>query len=151
MISAFPPERKVNLRHTFFVQIGVWKESFEYLSQRDYLRFIASAVPLLEHTLRRIYVCVNNVEERLYKAETYALMVTFDMMFAKRISPTGERLGELGNADDCKVQTMGLDPDDPSLIPNKMFEEFDSATMHLLYDVFMWNEAPRVRCVTDSL
>jgi hypothetical protein len=137
------------LASLIFFKVCLWKQAFGYLTKGDLLRFICVSVPLLEHTIRRIFVCVNDIDERLYQAQTFALMLTFDMMFAKRISPKGERLGELGNADDSVLASLAQNSVDPGLILNKLFDEFDAHTMHLLYDVFVWNEAPRVRFVVS--
>jgi hypothetical protein len=67
---------------------SAWLCSFRYLSNNQVLLFFILALPLLEHCLRRIYVCVNKdvQEHRMCTVETGEYFLTLDIILAEKVT-----------------------------------------------------------------
>lgn len=65
-----------------------WLCSFRYLSNNQVLLFFVLALPLLEHCLRRIYVCVNKdvQEHRMCTVETGEYFLTLDIILGEKVA-----------------------------------------------------------------
>jgi hypothetical protein len=79
-----------------------------------------NAFALLEHAIRRIFVCVNGTEERLLLAEKHSLYTSIDVLLAPGPTTFFDR-------------------------NNLIIAELGDRAVNLLYDLLLWEHCPRVR------
>jgi hypothetical protein len=89
-----------------------WEKAIDFYVQEKYFHFLVCIFPLIEHSIRRIYVCANQVEDRLLTAEKDALYTTLDILL------------------DTRQGTQ-----------NKIFEEIGPALCNYLFDLFVWTDS----------
>jgi hypothetical protein len=67
---------------------SAWLRSFHYLSNDQVLLFLIIALPLFEHCLRRIYVCINQdvQEHRICTVEVGEYFLTLDIILKKKVA-----------------------------------------------------------------
>jgi hypothetical protein len=92
--------------------LSCWKKSLDLYMKQRYFHFLVSIFPLMEHSIRRIYVCSNEVEDRLITAEKDALYTTLDILLETR---QGDQ--------------------------NKIFNELGPVVSNFLFDIFIWTDS----------
>ncbi|KAL0476526.1 ER membrane-associated RNA degradation protein [Acrasis kona] len=62
----------------------VWSEAIDLYEQQKYFHFLVAIFPLLEHSLRRVYVCSNGTQSALLTADKNTLYTTLDILLDTR-------------------------------------------------------------------
>ena len=102
--------------------IPLWKKAFrEYFENQNYYKTISILFPLFEHSIRRIFVCVNKCENRLLTAEKNSLYTTLDILFTTKPIPS-----------------YGIER-------NAIFDIIDNKLLNPIFDLLIWVESPRIR------
>ncbi|CAG8570016.1 12295_t:CDS:2 [Acaulospora morrowiae] len=111
-----------------------WERSLYFLSRNRLLLFLTLTLPLFEHCLRRIFVCVNKgvQEHRMNTVEVEGYFLTLDILLEKNVDWIYYGI----NADDKNIDEM---PE------NLIYEELDGGTMDLILDLFIHADGPRLR------
>ncbi|EFC39252.1 predicted protein [Naegleria gruberi] len=113
------------LEHSAFVlndSIPLWRRAFiEYFEKANYYKTVSIIFPLFEHSIRRIFVCVNGCENRLLTAEKNSLYTTLDVLFTTKPIPSY-------NIDN-----------------NGVFDVIGNNLLNAIFDLLIWVESPRVR------
>uniref|UniRef100_A0A6B2L093 DUF4209 domain-containing protein n=1 Tax=Arcella intermedia TaxID=1963864 RepID=A0A6B2L093_9EUKA len=108
------------LNKSFFIipsQKSQWRLAFSFLKkQENYLSTIV-LIPLLEHSIRRVFAVSNECGSRVLTARVHSLMTTMDTLLDDFIETT----------------------------PNLIFNEFGQNIMHILHDLFIAKQGPRIR------
>jgi hypothetical protein len=134
-MTAFMSKRKVDILeeefrkehiidiidHSYFIaqnRLGDWKKAISLFYDNQYFYSIIMLLPLLEHSLRRVFGYVNECPERIYCAETSVTYTTFDEM---------------------------LDPDLDEHTPNALYAEIGPNVLNALFDILVWKDGPRIR------
>ncbi|XP_059141811.1 endoplasmic reticulum membrane-associated RNA degradation protein-like [Physella acuta] len=97
---------------------NLFKSSFSLYRQAKFGWCAVQLFPLLEHTLRRLFVVINNCPERLITAEATTLYTTFEEI---------------------------LEPNLPDGLENKLVPFVGEALMNLLLDLLVYPSGPRAR------
>src|SRR5439155_16460749 len=94
--KAIPPQYSQHhlenlLFKNFFVipqTYSTWLRSFHYLPNDQVLLFFILVLPLLEHCLRRIYVCINKdvQEHRICTLEVGEYFLTLDIILEEKVA-----------------------------------------------------------------
>ncbi|KAG2378755.1 hypothetical protein C9374_007903 [Naegleria lovaniensis] len=102
--------------------IPLWKKAFiEYFDHQNYYKTISIIFPLFEHSIRRIFVCVNKCENRLLTAEKNSLYTTLDILFTTK-----------------PILSYGIEK-------NAIFDIIDNKLLNPIFDLLIWVESPRIR------
>ncbi|GBC19190.2 endoplasmic reticulum membrane-associated RNA degradation protein [Rhizophagus irregularis DAOM 181602=DAOM 197198] len=109
-----------------------WLCSFRYLSNNQVLLFFVLALPLLEHCLRRIYVCVNKdvQEHRMCTVETGEYFLTLDIILGEKVAWAF-----------CGIKEEKQEEEQI----NEIYSELGGGIMDLLLDLFVHVDGPRLR------
>lgn len=104
------------------------------VGEREEYRCLLVMLPQLEHSLRRVFVAVNEfAEERLLTAEAAVYYTTLDIMTAQRHDPEAYAEGENYVTGDAHGPL------------NRLPLELGQPMMHLLRDLNDWFAGPRLR------
>ena len=98
-----------------------WQKAFSLYDSKQYFYCISLLLPLLEHSLRRLFGIVNNCEDRIHCADTDEAYTTFDEILDTIVT------------------------DKTTKVPNKLYQELGDKIMHMLFDVLFWKDGPRIR------
>jgi hypothetical protein len=99
-----------------------WKEAILSYEKKEYYHCLVYLFPLIEHSIRRIYVCSNDCAERLLTAEQHSLYTTLDILLTEYMSFSENKEDK-----------------------NQIFNELGRIYENVLWDVFLWEECPRIR------
>ncbi|RIA96358.1 hypothetical protein C1645_755263 [Glomus cerebriforme] len=139
--NAIPPQfphhliLKDLLFKNFFVisqTYSTWLRSFCYLSNNQVLLFFVLVLPLLEHCLRRIYVCVNKEvqEHRMCTVVDGEYFLTLDIILEKKVA-----WAFCGIEEEKQEKERG----------NEIYSEFGGGIMDLFLDLFIHVDGPKLR------
>ncbi|CAI2168818.1 8628_t:CDS:2 [Funneliformis geosporum] len=110
---------------------SAWLRSFHHLSNDQVLLSFILILPLLEHCLRRIYVCVNNVQyHRMSTMEVGEYFLTLDIILEEKVD-----WAFFGVEEEKKDEEQ----------MNEIYSEFGGSIMDLLLDLFVHADGPRLR------
>ncbi|CAG8503644.1 13385_t:CDS:2 [Funneliformis mosseae] len=124
-------ERVIN----FFVisqSHSTWLRAFHNLSNDQVLLSFILVLPLLEHCLRRIYVCVNKdvQSHRMGTVEVGEYFLTLDIILEEKVARAF-----------CGIEEVKKDEEQM----NEIYSEFGGDVMDLLLDLFVHAGGPRLR------
>ncbi|KAF9186491.1 hypothetical protein BGZ50_002423 [Haplosporangium sp. Z 11] len=131
---------EILVKNTRFVTRGTeqqWIAAIHHLlpESRTAFVFVMATLPLMEHSLRQIYVTVNSCKEdrrsALIAGEYY---LTLDVI-----------LDEYVPAEYFNLDAPVLREYNPSNIPNKLYQELGTQTVTLFNDLFLMGCGPRIR------
>ena len=77
-----------------------WLQAIEWYQKGNYVNALILLFPQIEHSLRRVFVCVNDCSDRLWTAETEVLYSTLDILLNEKVFETEQNnhlYTELGN------------------------------------------------------
>ncbi|GBB88293.1 hypothetical protein RclHR1_14860005 [Rhizophagus clarus] len=111
---------------------STWLCSFRYLSNNQVLLFLVLALPLLEHCLRRIYVCVNKDVQghRICTVEAGEYFLTLDIILGEKVAWAF-----------CGIEEEKHEEERM----NELYSELGGGAMDLLLDLFVHADGPRLR------
>eukprot|EP01080_Neovahlkampfia_damariscottae_P011416 gene11416-4583_t len=99
-----------------------WKAAIGSFEKEEYFHCLVYLFPLIEHAIRRIYVCSNDCADRLLTAEQHSLYTTLDILLTE-------------------LMTFSENKEDK----NQIFGEIGITFQNLCWDIFLWEECPRIR------
>ena len=100
-----------------------WKKSFEFFKKNEFYNCLVYLFPLIEHSIRRIYVCSNeNSVDRLLTAEQHSLYTTLDILLTEQMTFSENKEEK-----------------------NQIFKEIGIQFQNICWDIFLWEECPRIR------
>jgi hypothetical protein len=99
-----------------------WMEAILSYEKKEYYHCLVYLFPLIEHYIRRIYVCSNDCAERLLTAEQHSLYTTLDILLTEYMSFSDNKEDK-----------------------NQIFNELGRIYENVLWDIFLWEECPRIR------
>jgi hypothetical protein len=111
-------------RSTFIIPQFIpshWKPALEEYIHGRYYHFLMYIFPAIEHSIRRIFVSVNDCAHRLLTAERNSLYTTLDILLStipSQYLPDGQ---------------------------NRIFDVFDGPCINSIFDMLIWPDSPRVR------
>eukprot|EP01119_Soliformovum_irregulare_P018699 TRINITY_DN5786_c0_g1_i3.p1 TRINITY_DN5786_c0_g1~~TRINITY_DN5786_c0_g1_i3.p1 ORF type:complete len:694 (-),score=103.24 TRINITY_DN5786_c0_g1_i3:41-2122(-) len=112
--------------------VPFWKQALYYYCRGQYTFALSLLFPELEHSIRRMFVCLNHCSDRLWTAEQNVLYSTLDILLAHTTVEEGHPYDALR---DETVPTL----------PNYLFAEVPEGIITALEDLFVWFEGPRMR------
>ncbi|CAG8653560.1 11150_t:CDS:2, partial [Paraglomus occultum] len=126
------------LNQTFFViptTIPTWRRAFEYMYTGQPILFLILALPLLEHSLRRLYICLNQdvSDHRLCTGNVGEYFLTMDVMLRKSVSMQ------------CDIAKVLAQKELVEERKNGIFDQLKGDVMDLLEDLFVHVSGPRLR------
>ncbi|CAG8438434.1 5831_t:CDS:2 [Scutellospora calospora] len=110
---------------------STWSLALNFLSYKQVILFLILSLPLFEHCLRRIFVCVNKVQERrLSTVEVGQYFLTLDIILEEKVSWAYYDLDK------------EIEDKEPR---NLIYDEFGGGIMDLMLDLFVHTAGPRLR------
>ncbi|RUS25760.1 hypothetical protein BC938DRAFT_471699 [Jimgerdemannia flammicorona] len=106
---------------------ATWHGAVSYLSSPAPLLFLITVMPLLEHAIRRVFVCVNpDVREDKICTSEDEFFLVLDLVCAEEVEPGFLVEGVVGGR-------------------NRVAKELGDGIMDLLLDLFVYPSGPRLR------